>query len=316
MAERASLRSNRPETERLAVALLLSLAVHLAVWGVYVGGKKTGLWQHVSWPTWRQAAKKKTPAPPAQPALVDPTIFVDVSHADPEPPVRSKFYSNKNSRAANPDPANANLPRLTGRQKDILKTEDTPKFTKLEPSPPAPKPQNESAEAAKQEPGETRQRPTNQVAVAEKPTPATHRDRPRTLRQAQSQNSPQLPGEQMQQAGGVPRPAPWASLDVKSSAFGDYDRAIIESVTQRWYDLLDSRRFALDRTGIVTLHFRLKSDGTVHETQVVDNSVGELLGYVCQSAVEEAAPFGKWPPDMLRMIGSNFRDITFTFHYY
>ena len=34
-------------------------------------------------------------------------------------------------------------------------------------------------------------------------------------------------------------------------------RAFIAAVTQRWYDLLDSRQFAMDRNGKVTLRFRL-----------------------------------------------------------
>jgi hypothetical protein len=50
--------------------------------------------------------------------------------------------------------------------------------------------------------------------------------------------------------------------------------------------------------------------------KILENTVGDLLGYVCQAAIEEAAPFGKWPDDMRRMIGANFRDITFTFYYY
>ena len=32
-------------------------------------------------------------------------------------------------------------------------------------------------------------------------------------------------------------------------------RRIIEAVTQRWYDLLDSQKFALDRTGKVGCDF-------------------------------------------------------------
>ena len=39
--------------------------------------------------------------------------------------------------------------------------------------------------------------------------------------------------------------------------FGEYDHAIVVAVTQRWYDLLDSHRFAQDRTGEVVLQFRL-----------------------------------------------------------
>jgi hypothetical protein len=49
--------------------------------------------------------------------------------------------------------------------------------------------------------------------------------------------------------------------------------------------------------------------------QMVDNTVGELLGYLCQEAIEEAAPFAKWPPDMVRLFGTNSRPVTFTFDY-
>jgi hypothetical protein len=141
-------------------------------------------------------------------------------------------------------------------------------------------------------------------------------ERPRTLRQALAQNSSKLAGQQMKQDGGVRHHALKSSLDAMATPFGAYDRAIIEAVQQRWYDLLDSQKFALDRTGRVTVIFHLNSDGSVTESKVSDNSVGDLLGYVCQEAIEQAAPFGKWPPDMLRMVGANFREITFTFYYY
>ena len=317
MAERASLRFNRPEMERLLAALLLSLALHLGVWGGYTAGKKLGLWQHFHVPAWMQKAKKKTtsPAPPLV-QMVEPTVFVDVSHADSEPPVRSKYYSNKNSRAANPDEANANQPKLTGKQKDVPKTEDVPQLPKLQPSAPPPQPRVELAAAENTLPGQTKRAETNQVAVVQKSVKPPQPERPRTLKQALAQKSPQLPGVQLQQEGGVKRHAVWSSLDVKSTAFGDYDRAIIEAVTQHWYDLLDSRRFAQDRTGKVILCFKLKSDGSIYEMRTLENTVGEMLGYVCQEAIEQSAPFAKWPPDMVRMIGENYRDISFTFYYY
>ena len=70
------------------------------------------------------------------------------------------------------------------------------------------------------------------------------------------------------------------------------------------------------RTGKVTVTFHLTPDGTVTELAITDNTVGKLLGYVCQEAIEQAAPFGAWPSDMRRMVGTNFREITFTFYYY
>ena len=57
-------------------------------------------------------------------------------------------------------------------------------------------------------------------------------------------------------------------------------------------------------------------DGTVSDMQVLENTVGEMLGYVCQQAINEPSPFAKWPPDMRRMVGQNYREITFTFYYY
>ena len=85
---------------------------------------------------------------------------------------------------------------------------------------------------------------------------------------------------------------------------------------ERWYDLLDSQQFAMDRTGKTTVYFHLNPDGAVTELKITDNTVGELLGYVCQEAIQQAAPFGPWSSDMRRMVGANFREITFTFYYY
>ena len=119
----------------------------------------------------------------------------------------------------------------------------------------------------------------------------------------------------MREDGGA-RPRLISSLDVQATPFGEYDRALIEAVQSRWYNLLDSQRFAEDRTGLVTVRFKLDSDGTVQDVEILENGVGAVLSYVCQAAIEEAAPFGKWPDDMRREIGANFREITFTFDYY
>jgi hypothetical protein len=348
--EHSSLRFGRRESERVVVALFLSLILHFIFWGGYDFGEKRGWWDKFQPPAWLHLPSKKY----ALQALVahdhQPDIFVDVSHADSDAPSKTQFYSNKNSRAANPDDANANAPKINGTRTDIARTENVPKLirqsgatptdgikdtkpndgpkeapkeeskaatpqqlAKLEPSMPPPSLSTTpptSAPEAPQTPGETDQRKPQPESEPQPP-----QERPRTLRQALAQRD-QLPGPQMQQDGGVPRRAMWSSLDVKATAFGDYDRELIEAVQQRWDDLLDNHRYAEDRDGKVILRFKLKPDGTVIEMQTLDNNVGEVLGYLCQEAIEEAAPFAKWPPDMVRMIGTNYRDITFTFYYY
>jgi outer membrane biosynthesis protein TonB len=346
--ENDSLRFSRRERERVMVALLLSLLVHLGLWVGYHTGHRLGWWQKWHAPAWLAPLAKKLPRPvkPLAAQTEDPTIYVDVSQADADAPVKPKFYSNNNSHAANPDVANANAPKINGRQTDSPKTEEVPKLAKKaattaaqptpepppteKPAPPTPPTplqpapaQPEATEVAKTDteetpstPGETDLlKPKKNQPPAEKPSPQAAPDRPRTLKQVLAQRN-QLPGRQMQQAGGVTRYAVTPTLDAKATPFGAYDSAIIEAVTQRWYDLLDSHHYADDRTGKVTLRFKLMSDGSVIEVKTLDNSVGDLLSYLCQEAIEEAAPFAKWPPDMVRKIDQNYRELTFTFYYY
>jgi membrane protein involved in colicin uptake len=154
---------------------------------------------------------------------------------------------------------------------------------------------------------------TDAKVETQKNVQPTQPPRPRTLNQALEQQH--LPARQMKQDGGAHHKL-HANFDVKATPFGDYDSRLIEAVQQRWDDLLTNQRFAGDRTGRVQVRFRLTEDGTVQAVTIVSNEVGDLLGYLCQAAIEEAAPFGKWPDEMRQQIGKSFRDITFTFDYY
>lgn len=317
-AELGSLRFSRFEKERLLLALLFSLFAHLAIWGGYEVGKKTGLWKKLHWPA-HPPAHLVAAKPVVQP--VDPTVFLDVAEAAAEAPKEAKYYSDKNSRAANPDAEiDSNVPKLTGTQSEVPKTETTSRPVKAEPATPTPPPTPVKAKPAEAKPASTLNPGTlhpgnpdesTKQDQEQKPTP---KERPRTLREARAAS--QLPGPAMQQEGGVKRHALRSSLDAIATPFGAYDRAIIEAIQQRWYDLLDSQQYAQDRTGKVTIYFRLNSDGTVTESKIASNTVGDVLGYICLESIEQSAPFGKWPPDMRRMIGANFREITFSFYYY
>lgn len=303
------------------VALLLSLFAHLAVWGGYETGKKFGWWQAWHTPAWLRHHPKNPPPLVQSPPEAPPEVFVDVSQTDPEPPKKTIYYSDKNSRAANPDAdQNSNQPKLNGKQKDVPKTEDTPKFSKLQPSPPQkqsppatePAPAKAAPSSSPMNLGDVKSTQTaDKKTVEQQPSP--QKPRPRTLNEALAQQH--LPGLQMQQNGGAHRRLQ-ASFDVKATPFGDYDRAIIDAVTSRWYGLLDSQQFVQDRTGLVVVKFELKYDGTVENVTVLENTVGDLLGYVCQASIEEAAPFGKWPDAMRAQFGANSREIKFTFYYY
>ena len=346
-----SLRPDRFERSRLAWALIISLALHLLVWCSYEGGRKLGVWERVRLPAWAKTitrllenipkAEELKPSTDREP----PLMFVDVSphQATPEAPAKSAYYSDKNSQAANPDAdKDTGVPRIDGTQIQVVKTEDVAK-SKAFPLQPAPLIQPvEPLEEAKPKPTpapevqpvkpveESRPKPTQpKLAPGDltvgKPDEVPRKDddqqakesRPRTIQEAlaRQQQRTGLAGQKMKQEGGVKRRALVSSLDVRATPFGAYDAEVIAAVQNRWYYLLDSRDFARDRTGKVVLEFRLNYDGRITEMKVAENSVDELLCLLCQKAILDPAPYARWPSDMRRLVGADYREVRFTFFY-
>lgn len=287
----ATLRPNRLEFTRLGWALVLSLVLHLAFWGVYVLGR------NIHWPAWMQ---QMVQSPPVQAKQQQPTrpplLFVDVSEAQAvtQEPKDAKRYSDRNSIASNPDlNKELNEPKLDGTQENATKTEASQKkFDQLMPDPPKPKPISGNMTIAK---------------VDVKPPP--EKNRPRTIKEALLQR-----GEKIKQDGGAAQ-RPSASLDVKATGFGAYDRAFIDAVSSRWYDLLDNMSYDAFRQGKVVVQFVLNYDGRITEMKVLESTVTETLSLLCQKAVLDPSPFDKWPREMRLMVGEDSRRIVFTFNY-
>jgi outer membrane biosynthesis protein TonB len=128
------------------------------------------------------------------------------------------------------------------------------------------------------------------------------------------QQDNQLVGQKMKQEGGVHRHLDTSLFDTAATPYGAYDRALIDAISQRWYALLDERSYALDNRGKVVLQFVLHPDGRVTDMTTSENNAGDVLGYICQKAVLDPAPFPAWPKEMRRMIGET-RPIQFTFYY-
>jgi hypothetical protein len=314
-----SLRLDRLEYTRLAWALGISLAIHLFCFGSYEAGKKTNLWQAVHLPAWLRKA-----SPPESPKTSDepPVVFIDVSprQATAEAPKDAKYYSSRNSQAANPDAdQDTGIPKITGTQTQIPKTEDTqrspydklqPDFSRLNHVP--------DTEAAKPAPAT----PPGDLALARPDAQlrpdngAAEESRPRTIKEAlMRQNRSQLIGEKMKQEGGVRARLEMSSVDAKATPFGQYDAEFIEAVQSRWYDLLDNMSYDGYRRGRVVVQFHLNYSGQITDMKVLDNSVGEMLGLLCQKAVLDPAPYDKWPREMRLMVDKDYREIQFTFFY-
>jgi hypothetical protein len=306
-----SLRLNRFENERLILALTISIAAHLLAWGGYELGREYNLWQRLN-----LVHRVIKMVPPPQ-VVEEPLTFVTVDQPSTEAPQNAKYFSDKNSKAANPDTSrDTSVPKINGRQTDVPTIEDAPRMqvAKTQPSPPA---QQANASQPQQpspaiEPGDLTLAKLENLLTKQQNNP--QQERPRTINQALAQQN-QKPSVPMKQDGGVRDHATVPKNNVKLTGFGDYDAKLVDAITHRWYALLDSQRFALDRTGKVVLHFRLHYDGTVTDMTVTQNTVGDLLGYVCQEAINDPAPFAKWPNDMRFKLGDS-QDIQFSFYYY
>lgn len=325
--QETSLRPGRLYNKRLVWALVISLVFHAMCFGGYE-------FSRTILPVWLSRVKmlaalaeqlKRKPAPPVQPPHLSepPLVFVDVNPATatPEPPKDAKFYSAQNSKAANPEVADADIPKITGRQEVVAKAEDVPRT----PEPLRPNPPQMEAQKSKEEQQPEKEKPkppVGDLAMAKpepKQKPETGQEehsRPRTIVEAKmrEQQRNQISGEKMKQDGGVRRHLGVSAFDAKATLSGAYDQALVDAISQRWYDLLDRRQFALDRSGVVVIEFTLHYDGRISDVQIDKTTVGDTLAYVCRSAITEPAPYTPWPRDMRLQMGET-RRITFAFSY-
>jgi len=316
--------SSRPSAKPLAWALLISLGVHgIALVLIPVAYTMLAILaaRHLT------AEQLKQLQHPPKPAVTQelPLVFVEVdpSQATTEPPKNAKYYSAQNAKAANPDAkVKTTTPKIEGKQTRVVKTETVhkPKAFPLQPSapkPPAPEEKEETKPKSGPKVGDLAlakpaEKPTDDPQVGEKPEPK--RVRPRTIAEAEAQKQT-IVGEKIKQDGGVKRRHLLPSFDTQSSKFGSYDAAFIRAVSQHWYDLVDSQAASSMRSGKVVLEFNLNYDGRITDMKVLDGQVDELLIYLCKRAILDPAPFEKWPNEMRREIGSDVREVRFTFYY-
>lgn len=320
------------EYSRLLAAFVASLLLHLVIYGTFKGGQALGLWERLHWKPMGRVIEELQQARIAvdNPKHLPPMMFVDVNPAvtTKDAPEDTPYYSDRSSRASNPlTDELSDKPMFDGSQTDLVRTEDvTPlKVVPLQPSPPPPAPEPEPVQ--RKEVAERVPQPEGDLLLAKAADPLQGKERkppetnprPRTLKEAMAQlpeaHVQRLAGRKMKQDGGVRRLSTMSTLDVRASPFGEYDRAIIVAIQNRWFDLLDMRGFGHEKSGRVVLEFRLHYDGRISRMKVAENTVDEMLSLLCQKAVMDPSPYGQWPSDMRRMIGANYRDVRFTFYY-
>jgi hypothetical protein len=324
---------NSSSTEKLILrALILSLLLHLLVFGTWKIGMAQGWWNNLALPRWMQLISKALlPAIPKKPVQLlpqTPTVFVEVDPdmIAPQPPTSAKFYGANNTVAANKEiKAPSLVPNIEGRQDKVMKTtEDAkPKAEPLQPTPP-PQPQPTPSQPPPKKsytPGDLAMAPpakkpedkdgkTDSDSTPQ-PQPQPAYQRPRTLAEAMARHG--TLGEQSRQSGGVPNLSMKSSLDVKGSAIGGYDEQVVAAIKARWYQLLENR--SPNAPGKVVVEFRMHPDGRITDVKVTQNEVSELLAIICQQAILDPAPYPPWPKQMRLDIPADVRDVQFTFYY-
>jgi hypothetical protein len=306
----------------LMLAVLISLATHLTIYGGWKIGQHFGWWKNHRLPTWLQKISQslaKTPQAKQFPQARNevPLVFVDV---DPqasvkEPPKETKFYGAANAKAASAKKLDSDLPEIKGKQDKILKTTENSK-SKAQPLQPSP-PKLEQKTATQESKPKEKQiigdlavaKPQDQNKKAEGEQEKETRVRPRKLSEVKSG----MLGEKMNQQGGAKRLALQPSFNVKVTSFGDYDREFIAAVQQCWYQLLEDRSTV---PGRIVVEFHLNYDGRITDLRVVENTTqSAMLELICTGAIEKPSPYRKWPTEMRRELKSDSREVRFTFYY-
>lgn len=251
------------------------------------------------------------PLPPAEPP---PTP----SPKAPTPPPEAKPAPEAKPQPPPPAPQAAPPKKVEPQPLQPAPT-PTPKpagDTLPQPKPPAPPAPVQVAKAPTTPPSPAI--PTLNPSTA-KPAPPpepgeaeTKISRPRTIKEALARRAESgLVGEKMKQDGGVSRLG-ISALDARGMAFGAYDAAVIQAIQKRWYSLLESRPTP---RGKVVVEFRMHFDGRVTDVKVNDADVGELYSLFCQKAIQDPAPYPRWPSDMRRQMQADHRDVRFSFFY-
>jgi len=120
-------------------------------------------------------------------------------------------------------------------------------------------------------------------------------------------------GETTGLTGGVNSVNMKSGQDVKNTAVGAYDAQVVAEVRGAWDQLWTNR--SPNMSGKVVVQFRLYPDGHIQNPMINQNEATDLMAAICVQAINNSAPYAKWPPEIRLEIPDDYRDIQFTFFY-
>lgn len=305
----------------------LSILIHSLLFGLFLLSQMFGVEKIPIFRIFNATTEFLMPpapkAPPQQQEISLVFVEVDPTKAVKEAPKDAKFYSAVSTEAANPTIAKeSDTPNIEGKKRDFLKVLE---HSKSKPQPLQPNPETEKVAEKTEEAKPKKQETIGDLALA-KPqekkvldtgkaesgkgegTSDTKKPRPKTLAEAKAG----APGEKTKTEGGVPL-LDSNSVAARGTLLGEYDHRIVDAIRQCWMDLMEPR--TVGRGGKVVVLFRLHSDGRVSDVRSVENECGQMEALLAETAITKPAPFERWPLELRRELGADFRDVRFSFYY-
>ena len=321
-----------------AIALLATFVIHASI----AAGIKWGGWLNVS-TTFSPAEKKHR--------LVTVNLstgkdvwsskieneFVPISPEIISPPEKkTKFYSNANSIAANPETQttfkgtprikHGNSHALEAMQRPISLLEDTKPYVNL----------YAGHAAAKQSPKiypDHKSPYATSVLSDTQGTLSTRHLTKMTAKPKANTNTksahllptlPDLPNaptfsdarkglgrRNLKEEGGVMRKGAPA-LDIRLTGFGDYDARFFAAISIAWRNQIRDRSW---RPSLVIIDFNLYHDGKIDGLVIRETSALPILKYYCSEAIRRPAPFESWSKEMKEKLGKGPRHCRISFNY-
>ncbi|PZR76092.1 MAG: hypothetical protein DLM73_03455 [Chthoniobacterales bacterium] len=338
----------KKERRKLALAILISLFVHLAIGYSLAafGGVFTPVPPPADAPSELTIVDLSAPPPPSAPKN-PPFMQTESSKESAEKPKEQTFESNANSLAASEKPATGDMPvpSQDGKERPFvhLDTHDFSMETQgSQPQPPAPPTPAPESKPPASPPPKTSEPPKTTPTAAPSATAEPEQfamltSTPPPPIKAPDENEPSPPPDVAASAAPpVPRPKPDnpasnyhaqtqetritgritnrgpSSVNAVGTPLGRYQKAVSDAIGSRWYYYMNSK---MDLVSIGTAHLEAEVDaqGHLQKLRVLSNNANEAFANICLQSFQEAH-LPPIPPDLIATLpdGRMPVDIYFT----
>jgi hypothetical protein len=103
-------------------------------------------------------------------------------------------------------------------------------------------------------------------------------------------------------------------VSAQFSQYGLYLQKMIESIQIQWERLIIESKVYPGSGKMVTVKFRMDSQGQISQIVSVEGTAGNQAEGNCTTAITSRAPYGPWTPDMIAVLGES-QEMTFSFYY-